>query len=128
MNYDYFKDNLSRFGKYAIPYAPKGSLGDTIATNTGNGFWSQNGGAIIGAGASLLGTVAQIGLGINSLRQNKQSLEQAQKALDFQKEQYNDQKKNYDGYMQQTNQSADSYSLKREGVSAQNQTMPMDKI
>ena len=89
-------------------------------------------GAIIGASASLLGTAAQIGLGINSLRQNKQSLEQAQKALDFQKEQYNDQKANYDGYMQQTNQSADSYSLKREKDKQRSlmsiTSMPMDKI
>ena len=44
-------------------------------------------GALIGAGASLLGTTAQIGLGINSLRQTKQALEQSKQALDFSKQQ-----------------------------------------
>ena len=66
-------------------------------------------GALIGAGASLLGTTAQIGLGINSLRQTKQALEQSKQALDFSKQQYTEEKKNYNSYMTQTNDSANAY-------------------
>lgn len=89
-------------------------------------MWS----AIIGATASLAGTAAQIGLGINSLKQNKESLKQAQENLAFQKSQYDDQKKNYDGYMNQTQESANAYGgiKRKEDKKETIIPAPMDKI
>ena len=107
---DLFPNLYAKSTAFKFGYQPQTKNPQQLPTS---GFFSQNAGALIGAGASLLGTTAQIGLGINSLRQTKQALEQSKQALDFSKQQYADQKKNYDSYMTQTNDSANAYEMKR---------------
>ena len=105
---DLFPNLYAKSTAFKFGYQPQTQNPQQLPTSQ-SGFFSQNAGALIGAGASLLGTTAQIGLGINSLRQNKQALEQSKQALDFSKQQYTEEKKNYDSYMTQTNDSANAY-------------------
>ena len=125
---DLFPNLYAKSTAFKFGYQPQTKNPQQLPTS---GFFSQNAGALIGAGASLLGTTAQIGLGINSLRQNKQALEQSKQALDFSKQQYADQKKNYDSYMTQTNDSANAYDeIKRKtntNINVHDQ-LPMEKL
>ena len=127
---DLFPNLYGKSTAFKFGYQPQTKNPQQLPTSQ-SGFFSQNAGALIGAGASLLGTTAQIGLGINSLRQNKQALEQSKQALDFSKQQYTDQKKNYDSYMTQTNDSANAYDEIKRKTNTNinvNDQLPMEKL
>ena len=105
---DLFPNLYGKSTAFKFGYQPQTQNPQQLPTSQ-SGFFSKNAGALIGAGASLLGTTAQIGLGIHSIRKNKQAIEQSKQALEFSKQQYTEEKKNYDSYMTQTNDSANAY-------------------
>lgn len=82
-------------------------------------------GGLLSAGGAIYGAE-------KAAQAQKDAIKQAGESLDFAKEQYKDQKQNYDNYMADTNASASAFNAttKRKAQPSTNSTadMPMNKI
>lgn len=97
-------------------------------------FLAAIGGAAgLGAIASGIGSIANIGFGIAGLKQQQQALKDARKQQDLENKRYDTLKQQQDAFMGEVNDSASSFSLKSKepqanSITGDTEPMPTERM